>query len=80
MANKDANSHELNEIIAPVISSTNDDVLANHAYDYTEAEARAVRRKIDIRLMPVLFFTGMISAVDKIVVSNAALCGMTRDL
>ncbi|KAG0653025.1 putative transporter [Hyphodiscus hymeniophilus] len=55
-------------------------VLANHAYEYSDKEARAVRRKIDLHLMPVLFFTGMISAVDKIVVSNAALYGMTTDL
>ena len=55
-------------------------VLAHHAYEYSEEESRAVRRKIDLHLMPVLFFTGMISAVDKICVSNAALYGMTTDL
>ena len=55
-------------------------ILANQAYEYSEGDARSVRRKIDRHLMPVLFFTGMISAVDKIVVSNAALYGMTADL
>ena len=83
-----------NELIAPVITNTNEDniekqiederyldlsahILANTTYEYTESESRAVRRKIDLHLMPVLFFTGMISAVDKIIVSNAALYGMT---
>ena len=86
-----------NELIAPVITNTNEDniekqiederyldlsahILANTTYEYTESESRAVRRKIDLHLMPVLFFTGMISAVDKIIVSNAALYGMTADL
>ncbi len=45
-------------------------ILANQAYEYSDNDARSVRRKIDRHLMPVLFFTGMISAVDKIVVSN----------
>ncbi|KAF2095326.1 MFS transporter [Rhizodiscina lignyota] len=67
------------ENIELVVSQTNDDnVIEKQIED--EPEARAVRRKIDLHLMPVLFFTGMISAVDKIVVSNAALYGMTKDL
>lgn len=84
------------EVIAPVTTNMDENiekqvederyldlsahVLANHAYEYSDKESRAVRRKIDLHLMPVLFFTGMISAVDKIVVSNAALYGMTADL
>src|ERR1700684_652904 len=50
-------------------------VLATSSYDYTEAEAKAVRWKIDWRLMPVLLITGMLSAIDKIIISNAALYG-----
>lgn len=55
-------------------------VLATQAYEYTEAEATALRWKIDRHLMPVLFFTGMMSAVDKIIISNAALYGLKTDL
>jgi ACS family allantoate permease-like MFS transporter len=52
----------------------------DHAYQYTEKEANAVKWKIDRHLMPVLFLTGMISAIDKTVISNAALYGMNKDL
>lgn len=55
-------------------------ILATQAYEYTEAEATAVRWKIDLHLMPVLFFTGMMSAVDKIIISNAALYGLKAGL
>lgn len=55
-------------------------VLAASSYEYTEAEANAVRWKIDWRLMPVLLITGMLSAIDKIIISNAALYGLTTDL
>ena len=55
-------------------------VLATSSYQYTEAEANAVRWKIDWRLMPVLLITGMLSAIDKIIISNAALYGLKEDL
>jgi ACS family allantoate permease-like MFS transporter len=55
-------------------------ILQNHSYDYTPEEARRVRLKIDLHLMPVLCFTGVMSAVDKIIISNAALYGMKTDL
>jgi hypothetical protein len=43
---------------------------SDHAYRYTEKEANAVKWKIDRHLMPVLFLTGMISSIDKTVISN----------
>jgi hypothetical protein len=43
---------------------------SDHAY-HTEKEANAVKWKIDGHLMPVLFLTGMISSIDKTVISNA---------
>ncbi len=55
-------------------------VLATSSYDYTDAEANALRWKIDWLLMPVLLITGMLSAIDKIIISNAALYGLTADL
>jgi hypothetical protein len=35
---------------------------SDHAYQYTEKEANAVKWKIDRHVMPVLFLTGMISS------------------
>ncbi|KAF2097710.1 MFS general substrate transporter [Rhizodiscina lignyota] len=55
-------------------------VLTTTAYEYSEKDATRVRWKIDTHLMPVLFFTGMMSAVDKIIISNAALYGLKADL
>ncbi|KAG0652743.1 putative transporter [Hyphodiscus hymeniophilus] len=55
-------------------------VLATTSYEYTESDAKAVRWKIDRRLMPVLLITGMLSAIDKIIISNAALYGLKKDL
>ncbi|KAH7039560.1 major facilitator superfamily domain-containing protein [Microdochium trichocladiopsis] len=47
--------------------------------DYEPSEAGAVLRKIDWRLMPLIIGTITIAAVDKILISNAALYGMTTD-
>lgn len=55
-------------------------VLTTIAYEYSAKDANRVRWKIDLRLMPVLFFTGMMSAIDKIIISNAALYGLKADL
>ncbi|KAF6837195.1 allantoate permease [Colletotrichum plurivorum] len=46
---------------------------------YEPAEARRVLRKIDWRLMPLIVGTITIAAVDKILISNAALYGMNED-
>ncbi|EEU36118.1 uncharacterized protein NECHADRAFT_53068 [Fusarium vanettenii 77-13-4] len=52
-----------------------------HEYgDYTEAEAKRVLRKIDWRLMPLFMVTLTIAGVDKIIISNAAIYGMNKDL
>ncbi|KAH8894000.1 MFS general substrate transporter [Thozetella sp. PMI_491] len=46
---------------------------------YEPHEAKRVLRKIDWRLMPLVVGTITIAAVDKILISNAALYGMTAD-
>ncbi|CAI6092377.1 unnamed protein product [Clonostachys chloroleuca] len=47
--------------------------------DYSPGESKRVLRKIDWRLMPLIIGTITIAAVDKIIISNAALYGMSRD-
>ncbi|KAK5190992.1 hypothetical protein LTR99_000065 [Exophiala xenobiotica] len=47
--------------------------------DYTKEEATRVRWKIDLRLVPMLFVTQTLCAIDKILISNAALYGMKTD-
>ncbi|KAI8719946.1 hypothetical protein NCS52_00438400 [Fusarium sp. LHS14.1] len=47
--------------------------------NYNPQEARKVLRKIDFRLMPLIIGTITIAAVDKIIISNAALYGMSKD-
>ncbi|KAJ4213708.1 hypothetical protein NW759_010704 [Fusarium solani] len=47
--------------------------------DYDHLEAKKVRQKIDWRIMPLMVVTNTIGAVDKIIVSNAALYGMIED-
>ncbi|KAJ3522928.1 hypothetical protein NM208_g12657 [Fusarium decemcellulare] len=43
-------------------------------------EARRVRWKIDLIVLPIIAGTVILSAVDKLVISNAAIMGMTDDL
>ncbi|KAL6365181.1 hypothetical protein LRP88_01163 [Fusarium phalaenopsidis] len=47
--------------------------------DYDHLEAKKVRKKIDWRIMPLMVVTNTIGAVDKIIVSNAALYEMIED-
>ncbi|RKL29098.1 hypothetical protein BFJ70_g10809 [Fusarium oxysporum] len=47
--------------------------------DYEPSEAKRVLRRIDFRLMPLIIGTITIAAVDNILISNAALYGMTAD-
>ncbi|UPL03170.1 hypothetical protein LCI18_014104 [Fusarium solani-melongenae] len=47
--------------------------------DYTDDEMKKLLRKIDWRLMPFLWGYAVLSAVDKIIISNAALYGMLDD-
>jgi ACS family allantoate permease-like MFS transporter len=67
--------------------STND-VAANflHGLDHsvtsapvTAAESRKLLRKIDWILIPLLGGTVILAAVDKVIISNAAIYGMTAD-
>lgn len=47
---------------------------------YTDAEARAVLRKIDWMLMPIMTLCITFAAADKILISNAAVYGMSTDV
>ncbi|KAK5989278.1 putative transporter [Cladobotryum mycophilum] len=47
--------------------------------DYDEQEAKSVLRKIDWRLLPLIIGTTTIGASDKILISNAALYGLSKD-
>jgi MFS family permease len=47
---------------------------------FTAKEARRIRRRIDLRLIPCLGFMYGISLMDRKNVSNAAIAGMTKDL
>lgn len=47
---------------------------------FTPREARRIRRRIDLRLIPCLGFMYGISLMDRKNVSNAAIAGMTVDL
>ncbi|KAK6197272.1 hypothetical protein LQW54_010734 [Pestalotiopsis sp. IQ-011] len=46
---------------------------------YEQSEERSLVRKIDWRIMPYLWGYAVLSAVDKIIISNAALYGMKDD-
>jgi MFS transporter, ACS family, allantoate permease len=45
----------------------------------TEKEARKVLWKIDLSILPILAVTVIVAAVDKVVISNAAIYGMKTD-
>lgn len=47
---------------------------------FTAKQARRIRRRIDLRLIPCLGFMYGISLMDRKNVSNAAIAGMTTDL
>ena len=49
-------------------------VLADHAYEYSDREARAVRRKIDLHLMPL-----MCSECSSFAISYSARCSCHFD-
>ncbi|KAI4596477.1 hypothetical protein KJ359_005231 [Pestalotiopsis sp. 9143b] len=53
--------------------------LHQHEYgSYTDAEARVVLRKIDWIMLPMMFVTSTICALDKNLLSNAALYGLKQ--
>lgn len=41
--------------------------------------AKRVLRKIDMRLVPLLFFTYMLNFMDKTILSSASVFGLTED-
>lgn len=43
------------------------------------AMAKRVLRKIDMRLIPLLFFTYMLNFMDKTILSSASVFGLTED-
>ncbi|VUC38193.1 unnamed protein product [Clonostachys rosea] len=51
----------------------------NVRIDYDQDDVRKLVRKIDFRIMPYLWGYAVLSAVDKVIVSNAALYGMIAD-
>jgi MFS transporter, ACS family, allantoate permease len=46
----------------------------------TASEARKVLRKIDFIILPIIAGTVILSAVDKVIISNASILGMSHDL
>jgi len=55
---------------------------ANELYEenaYTAAEEKRLRWKLDLHLVPILWFNISLSALDKITTSTAALYGMKAD-
>ena len=46
----------------------------------TDAEARKVLWKIDLIILPILAGTVILSAIDKVIISNASILGMSKDL
>ncbi|OJD32097.1 mfs allantoate transporter [Diplodia corticola] len=57
-----------------------DDIQVGEVENYTEEEERAVRRKIDLHLMPLLMITYLIQFLDKSCISYSALWGMRQDV
>lgn len=51
----------------------------NQDLQYTEAEAKAVLRKIDFRIVPVLFVTYMLQYLDKVSSHASLLCVRSTD-
>ena len=45
----------------------------------TDKEARRVLWKVDLILIPIIMVTVVLAAVDKVIISNAAIYGMTKD-
>ncbi|KAI1618835.1 major facilitator superfamily domain-containing protein [Exophiala viscosa] len=56
------------------------DVQVGNVVDYTEAEEKAVRRKIDLLLMPAIWIMYLFSYADRTNIGNAKVAGMSADL
>ena len=50
-----------------------------HAEPLTPEEARKLLWKIDLIIVPILAFSVIIAAVDKVIISNAAIYGLIKD-
>ncbi|KAF4819910.1 putative transporter [Colletotrichum tropicale] len=48
-------------------------------FDYDASDVKCLVRKVDWRIMPFLWGYAVLSAVDKVIISNAALYGMLKD-
>ncbi|KAF5496968.1 putative transporter [Colletotrichum siamense] len=48
-------------------------------FDYDASDVKRLVRKVDWRIMPFLWGYAVLSAVDKVIISNAALYGMLKD-
>lgn len=64
------------DVAARFLANLDPDIAAQPV---TEAEARHVRWKIDLIIMPLLAATVILSATDKVIISNAAIFGMKTD-
>ncbi|TVY52770.1 putative transporter [Lachnellula cervina] len=72
---------EKSEVLLPAGADVGLQFLAqNETVEYTDAEERAVRWKIDLCLMPILALTFGLQYLDKVTLSYAAVYGMRKDL
>lgn len=73
------------EVSAGQVLSSDEDVAAAYANAlegegaYTAKEEKRLRWKLDMRLVPILWFNITLSAMDKVTTSTAALYGMKTD-
>jgi hypothetical protein len=51
-----------------------------HATDIDPVEEKALIRKLDLCIYPILYITYMLSFLDRINISNARIQGLTQDL
>jgi hypothetical protein len=61
----------------PESSTAVDEAMVEQGSDM--AMAKRVLRKIDMRLVPLLFFTYMLNFMDKTILSSASVFGLTED-
>lgn len=64
------------EVAARFLSTLDDTVVET---PITPQEARKVLWKIDLTILPLIWISTIIAAVDKVVISNAAIYGMKAD-
>lgn len=64
---------------APQTSTTTSDTESNHEVLAAKL-SRAVLRKIDWRLLPIMFVTYNLNFIDKTILSSASVLGLKTDL